>query len=212
MIISHSRQYIFFAVPKTGTHAMRELLHASMDPTDWEQQALFEQKRIPIAQIARLKHGHISVKQIQPYLTEHQWRSYFKFGIVRNPYDRFISVCFFLNRQNPEFNSNPVTWMKSALARDRFKQLVLVKPQSLQLLDQSGSIGLDYVGRYEFLQRAADSICRTLSLPDTVLATKNHSEHEAFETYYDQELRELVADFYALDFDTFDYSIDARPG
>ena len=40
MIFSSSRKFIFFAVPKTGTHAVRAVLRPFLGDEDWEQQML----------------------------------------------------------------------------------------------------------------------------------------------------------------------------
>ena len=104
LIISHKHKFIFFAVPKTATHTIRQALTPHMGEEDWEQQVLFGQDRaLPIPEIAALNHGHISVTQIQPHLSDEVWGSYFKFGFVRNPFDRYVSTCFFLHRDTPNF-------------------------------------------------------------------------------------------------------------
>ncbi len=206
MIVSHSNKFIFFAVPKTGTHAVRELLYPYMDEDDWEQQALFEQKRLPIPALAQIQHGHLSVREIRPHLSDQQWREYFKFGFVRNPFDRFISVCFFLNRKNPEFASHSLQWMKAALQRPQFRSRILARPQYVQLVDENGDVALDSVGRYENFQQSIDAIFTSLSLPANKLPIKNKSEHESFDSYYDDELLELVSAFYRKDLEVFNYA------
>ena len=103
MIISHSKRFIFFAVPKTATHAVRQVLRTHMEEGDWEQQMLFGKQALPIPELAALGHGHLSVAEVQPHLPAEQWHGYTKIAFVRNPYDRFILVCAFLNRDNPGF-------------------------------------------------------------------------------------------------------------
>lgn len=193
-------------MPKTATHTIREALRAHLGDEDWEQQVLFGQQSLPIPQIARLGHGHITVREIQPWLDPKQWRDYFKFGFVRNPFDRFVSTCFFLNREDPDFARAATTIMKDRLLRPRFQQRVLVRPQHLQLCDADGRVALDFVGRYEDLQRSYDRICDRIGLPHTELSTKNASDHEDYNSYYDAELRQLVARFYADDLRIFAYA------
>ena len=205
MIVSHQHKFIFFAVPKTATHAIRQALREHTGPDDWEQQVLFGEQFLPIPEIARIKHGHISVRQIRPHLDPEVWSSYFKFGFVRNPFDRYISICFFLNRGNPEFSASARAFMKQALAVLRFRQRVLVKPQQLQLSDQDGDIALDVVGRYETLQQSYDEICERIGIPSTDLDRKNPSKHAAFTEYYDDELRDIVAEYYQGDLAAFGY-------
>lgn len=208
MIISHRHKFIYFAVPKTATHTIREALRPHLGPDDWEQQVLFGAQSLPIPDIAALKHGHITATEIQPHLDSAVWQDYFKFGFVRNPYDRFISVCFFLNRGHPDFAATAMEFMKDRLPRKRFQQRVLVRPQHVQLCADGGEIALDVVGRYESLQQSYDSICERIGIPSTALGRKNSSEHSRYVDYYqDEELRQRVAEFYAEDLRLFSYDM-----
>ncbi len=193
-------------MPKTGTHAVRELLRSHKGPEDWEQQILFGEQFLPIPAIAKIQHGHISAQQIRPHLDKAMWQDYFKFAIVRNPFDRFISICFFLNRKNPLFLETPLQWMKSAIQVQRFRQRVLVKPQYLQLTDEQGNIAMDYVGRYETLQDSVDEICQRLQIKSSQLQKRNTSEHQQYPEYYDEELKSAVETFYQEDLKRFNYS------
>ena len=205
MIISHRHKFIFFAVPKTATHTIREALRQHTDDGDWEQQVLYGKQFFPMPEIARLQHGHISAEQIRPHLDADMWDGYFKFGFVRNPFDRFVSTCFFLNREDPTFANNAVSFMKERIGRERFQKRVLVRPQHQQLCWSNGDIALDYVGRYDSLQQSYDEICERIGFPGTKLGVKNSSKHSTFDTYYDADLRQRVASFYAEDLRIFDY-------
>ena len=206
MIISHRHKFIFFAVPKTATHTIREALRQHTDENDWEQQVLYGQQFLPFPEIARLKHGHISAEQIRPHLDDTVWNDYFKFGFVRNPFDRFVSTCFFLNRSDPNFAQVAVPFMKDRLQRHRFQQRILVKPQYQQLCWSGGDVALDYVGRYESLQQSYDEICARIGIPGNELGVKNTSKHKTFDSYYDDDLRNSVAELYAEDLRVFDYA------
>ena len=205
MIISHKHRFIFFAVPKTATHAIRQALREHMGEGDWEQQVLFGRQALPIPELAKLQHGHISAQQLRPHIDPDQWDGYFKFGFVRNPFDRYVSTCFFLNRQNPAFADQAVPFMKRALDIPRFRGRVLVQPQVRQLAGEDGKIALDYVGRYESLQHSYDHICETIGIQSTDLARKNTSEHKSYTEYYDDDLKDKVASFYTTDLDEFGY-------
>ncbi|MFT6408521.1 MAG: hypothetical protein ACJAQ6_001941 [Arenicella sp.] len=206
MIISHKHRYIFFAIPKTATHSVREALHHYSADGDWQQQLLFTEQTIPLPEIAEIKHGHISVQQLEPAIDPAQWHSYFRFAFVRNPFDRFVSTCAFLNRQNPRFQANSLLWMKMALERPVFRARILAIPQSDLLTDANGQLGVDFIGRYETLQASMDTVFEHLGLPSVELRVRNPSEHAHYREYYDDHLRALVENFYQADLQRFNYT------
>jgi len=206
MIVSHCHRFIFFAVPKTATHSVREALRQHKGENDWEQQMLFGRQFIPIPEIASIEHGHISAEEISSALPSEQWQSYLKLAFVRNPYDRLVSACAFLNRGNPEFAKRPTEWMKVAMTRPQFRQRVLIRPQADQLRGADGELAMDFIGRYETLQYSLDQLFERLSLPSTILETRNSSSHAHYRDYYDQLLKDQVSDFYADDLRLFNYS------
>ena len=77
MIVSHRHRFIFVAIPKTGTHSVREALREQMGPEDQEQVRLFVEKRLPYPELARLGHGHISLAEIRPAIGEEAFAGYF---------------------------------------------------------------------------------------------------------------------------------------
>ncbi len=187
---------------------MRQALRAYLDDGDWEQQALFGEQRIPVPGIAAVRHGHISFQQVKSNLQAETWSSYFKFGFVRNPFDRYVSTCFFLNRRNPGLAGNEAGFMRQALGNTRFRQRVLVRPQHHLLTDDNGTLMMDYVGRYETLQESFDEICRHIGLAPSKLTRKNASRHRSYECYYDATLKQAVAGYYRKDFELFGYDAE----
>ncbi len=205
MIVSHQHRFIFFAVPRTATHSVRQALRAHLGAEDWEQQMLTARQALPVKELAALGHGHISARQARAHLPDELWHSYLKFAFVRNPFDRFVSVCCFLNRSNPEFSGNEAAFMKRALSRPQFRQRVLVIPQTRLLMDAGGRSAMNYIGCYESLQSSYDHVCRRLGIPVTSLVRANVSAHHDYARYYDDELAQAVAEFYAEDFAAFGY-------
>ena len=207
MIISHKHRVIFFAQPRTGTHSIRAALQPHLGPDDWQQQALTGTLRLPIPELARIGHGHISLRQVQAHLPGEIWRDYFKFAIVRNPYERYVSACTFLNRRNPGYVGTETAFMKAALMRERFRQRVLVRPQVELLVDGAGVVGMDFVGRYERLQQSFDRACECAGIALTRLTRRNASHYGDYRRYYDGALLDQVNAFYRTDFERLDYPV-----
>ncbi|MYE81219.1 MAG: sulfotransferase family protein [Gammaproteobacteria bacterium] len=205
VIVSHRHRFIFFAVPRTGTHAIRTALRGCLGPDDWQQQSLTEQVRLPVPALARIGHGHVTLRQARAHLPEAICRDYFKFACVRNPYERFVSACAMLNRRNPGYAGNERAFMKRALGVRRFRERALVRPQADMLVDERGALGMDFVGRYETLQQSFDEACRRLGIAAPSLSHGNATEHGPWMDYYDDDLLRVVTEFYRRDFDALAY-------
>ena len=207
MIVSHRHRFIFFAVPRTATHAIRVALGPVLGDDDWQQQSLTEQVRLPVTALARFNHGHLTLRQVQESLPPDLWRGYFKFAFVRDPYDRFVSACAMLNKRNPGYRGRETAFMKRALTVPRFRQRVLVRPQLDMLVDETGRLGMDYVGRYETLQEGFGEVCRQVGIAEIGLERSNVSEHDEYASYYDDELTGAVSAFYRRDFEALGYEM-----
>ena len=219
MIVSHRHRFIFFAVPRTGSHAVRAALQPFLGSEDWQQEGLRMQVRSPLPAIARIRHGHVTLRQARRHLPEALLRTYFKFAFVRNPCDRFVSACAMLNARNTGYAGNETAVMKRTLTGLRgavkhadFGQLMLVRPQAALLVDEDGRIGMDFIGRYETLQDSFAEACRRIGIPGQRLAVVNATVHRPWEDYYDDELRGLVTGFYRRDFEMLGYPPAVGPG
>ncbi len=208
MIISHTQRYIFFAIPKTGTHAIRRALRPHLDKHGQEQVGLFVSKSLPWPEIAAIKHGHITAQQIRPVLGADAFDAYFKFAFVRNPFDRFVSYCAFMARSNGLFAANPRSHMRAILTQTQPFDHILFRPQSEFVTDANGRLMVDYIGRVENLQADYDCICDRIGVPRSALERVNESSHRDYRDYYDPELISLVTNLYRADLELFDYAFD----
>jgi len=204
MIVSFAHKFVFAAVPKTGTHAVRQALRAHLGPEDIEQVGLFIQKKFPIPELAAIQHGHISLQQLRPHLSPEQFDSFFKFAFVRNPFDRYISYCSFMTRAKGEFQRNPQPVMRHFLQNPP-RQHVLFWPQHQFLTGADGELVTDYVGRVEAMQQSYDEIARRIGIPTATLEKVNSSARAGYRDYYDDELIKGVARVYERDLELFGY-------
>lgn len=205
MIISHQHRFVFAAIPKTGTHSVRQALRDYLSADDLEQVGLFVNKRFPFEELAAIKHGHITLEQIRPFLGEQAFADYFKFAFVRNPFDRFVSYCAFMTRADGAFLKNPQQVMHHILFQARPLQHVLFQPQHTFVTDAQGRLLADRIGRVEDMQASYDAICERIGIPTASLGQVNSSRRGSYRDYYDQALIDGVADFYRRDLELFGY-------
>ena len=212
MIVSHRHRFIFAAVPKTGTHSVRQALREHMGDDDVEQVGLFVNRRFPWADLAAVQHGHLSLGQVRPCLGEDAFGSFFKFAFVRNPFDRFVSYCAFMLRGNDLFQQQPREVMRHFLFRDPPEGHILFQPQASLLLDRDGKTLLtDAIGRVEDMQASYDAICARIGIPSRPLARVNGTNRDDYRRYYDRDLIDGVAARYAVDLDLFGYAFEGMP-
>jgi hypothetical protein len=204
VIISPNHKYVFVAVPKTGTHAVRQALRPHMGAGDMEQVGLFVKRQFPIDDLAKVGHGHISLEQLRKFMDPAKFAEYFKFAFVRNPFDRFISYCSFITRERGGFKTDPQKVMRRVLANPPSEH-VLFWPQNTFLVDGEGKLLTDYVGRVETMQQSFEFIASNIGVPAVQLDKVNATERSAYRDYYDQELIDGVAKLYADDLRLFEY-------
>lgn len=205
MIVSHKHRFIFVAIPKTGTHSVRQGLREHMGDGDMEQARLFVEKQFPIPELARIGHGHISLAEVRPFLGEDRFADYFKFAFVRNPFDRFISYCAFATSREGSFDRDPKRVMRHFLFTAPPHGHVIFRPQHLFLADRDGTLLVDELGKVEDMQRCYDAICARVGIPTTALDHANRSRRGDYRAYYDQQLIDGVAKIYARDLELFGY-------
>ncbi len=206
MIVSHLHRYIFVAMPKTGTHSVRQALREHLGPDDIEQVGLFVNKRFPFADLAEIRHGHLSIAQVRPYLGETVVDEYFKFSFVRNPFDRFVSYCSFMTRQQGTFDRDPQGTMRKILFDLRPMDHVHFQTQASLLADDHDRLAVDFIGRVETMQASYDAVCERIGIPGRALDKVNSSRRGDYRQYYDQALIDGVSTLYRRDLELFDYS------
>ena len=154
-----------------------------------------------------------------------EWLELFKFGFVRNPFDRLISAWKMFSSGMDE-----TVWQHpgeecEGITLQRFMEIVLddsipydgrrssterkirhhAMPQShpFYCLDQA-----DFIGRFERLADDFKIVLQRLGVADQPLPHLNRGKRAVSTMqYFDRETWQMAIDFYAQDFVKFDYPI-----
>jgi len=124
------------------------------------------------------------------------------FTCVRNPYDRLISMYAYSRENNktlPQESSSKVgEWFNEQIEKPSMinHDISLIEPMSKFITD------LTQVTLLRFESLAEDF----KKLYDAELSIINFSRRGHYLNYYDNELKEMVLDYYQDDFDMFGYS------
>jgi hypothetical protein len=73
------------------------------------------------------------------------------------------------------------------------------------LVDESGNLLVNFVGKFENLDEDFQSICRKVGISAS-LPHVNKSKRTCYQDYYDPETRDLTARLYAEDIERFGYA------
>jgi hypothetical protein len=150
--------------------------------------------------------NHVPMWYFKNIIPEKEFNLYFKFGFVRNPWDRLVSayhysVKWYKENDAKELNSkkfdNFSTWL-----RQIHKGSILPNKNGSQL---SFVEGCDFIGKFENLQEDFNIVCDKIGIPQQQLPHKNKSKHTHYTEYYDDESCKIVAEQYAKDIEYFGY-------
>jgi hypothetical protein len=214
MPVSHPHKTIFVHIPKTAGTSIEAVLGMHGDKHDIGVVPYFNQV---------LDHEHLYGRQMQ-HMTAQAIRtvlnndtlfdSYFKFTVVRNPWDRLVSALAWTGQKwvrGEELTvsgfDSQVRQLHSLLDTARTEPVQLphyLYPQSLYIFDAARRPLVDFVGRYEKLGADWRVICDKLGL-SIELPARMKSHHRDYREYYSPESRQRVADMYALDISLFQY-------
>ena len=147
------------------------------------------------------------------------FQKYFKFAIVRNPYDWVVSAYRFFSQSPGEelyelfrsFNDfehfiNHISEHDIYSGNIKTAVMPSYAPQRNFLYDDSNGPLVDFVARFENLQNDFDMVCDKIGIPSVELGHHNKSNHHEFEAYYSPTLRNRIYELFKTDFETFGYS------
>ena len=145
-------------------------------------------------------------------ITEDEFKKYFKFLFVRNPYDRIISLWNnFINRKR-EGIKIPKCTFREFLEKDYIKQnkhIIFHSIPQYKYVEYKGKRmdEINFIGRFEYFKRDWKIIADKFDLME-VLPVKNRNKHRHYSTYYDDWCVDKVTEMYKKDIELFNYKFE----
>lgn len=219
MIISHKHKFIFIAINRTASQSIQAAFKLVI-PLRTKNYNIYSDDMCPEIERYTEIERHTPAKVLKDKLGNKIWNSYFTFAFSRNPWDWLVSI--YLNRRNhPDipryFPDGREDKFYHDIMRARsytFKEYIIhftknKWPNQLALVRDGRGIIVDYIGRYERLNRDFSIVCYKLGFKNIKLPhigkTKNR-RHYSY--YYDDETKELVKEYWRQDIDYFGYKFE----
>lgn len=206
-MINHALGCIYVHIPKTGGNSINRVFGIG-----WE--------------------NHKDLRRYQAEMEIEQFATYYKFAIVRNPWDRLLSDYNYQRKKSrpPETKlglftaehevrqfrewvvtvlSDPYRYEPAAWGAEVSRGIHRWSPQ-VDWISLEGKIAVDRVLRIERLDESFHSVCSALRLTKQHVPRRNRRLHWHYSWYYDRETREIVADYYRRDIEAFGYRFESQ--
>lgn len=206
IMISFKHKCIFVHIPKCGGSSVEEII--------WEDRRDVSDLWMGFITKYRNKYQtgglqHLYAKHIKMEVGSDIFAKYFKFAIVRNPWDKAVSQYSYMQHRK---DLRKYIGMGK---RDSFKKyLYLIKHkthvqwdhQYKFVFDNNGDLMVDFLGRFENFEQDLNYILTHLNIRGRKIPHKKKTNHLPYPEYYDSESLEMINEFYKMDIQLFGYS------
>jgi hypothetical protein len=241
MLVSHRKHFIFTKTLKTaGTSVESYFEQYCMPHREWQESHLRDEyisESGIIGYRGRSVSGstwynHMSAKKIRELIGQDIWDRYFKFTVVRNPFDKLISG-FYFKQYNKQYKQNysytqklkafakqilgtgdPIDRIKGKTDIERFRSWIQkggsIFDRDKYLID--GEECVDYFILFEDIHGGMKHVCDRLSIPfepsripEFKKGKRNHRIQIG--AYYDKRTERIVRKLYAWELERFGYDL-----
>jgi|19_taG_2_1085344.scaffolds.fasta_scaffold35728_2 hypothetical protein len=187
-MISEEKKFIFIHIPKTGGSSITKSIEKySTNKIIWKNknEVFVNHKDVP-------NYKHRSMDQLIS-IHNNEFKDYFKFTIVRNPYDRILSFIFW-STGGRNVNNKTI---------DHY--ITKIKPLSWFMGDHK----FNYIIKFENLVNDFEEVCRLLKLDIIPLKQLNKSAYNhKYKNYLTKSHIEKINEKHKQDFIYFGYKMD----
>ncbi len=145
-----------------------------------------------------VKHGFVSPEKFQEY---------YKFAIVRNPYDRLVSEYFWKGMNWQERYNSFEKFVRALPKLMKLVQYAHFIPQHQFITDNNDNIIVDDVLRFENYSEQISGLLSKFNIEADTNKKYNHSQRGSYEQYYTDDLKKIVQQYYEKDFEMFGYDM-----
>lgn len=207
-MISDSKKFIFIHIPKTGGNTVQKILEKysnnkliAKNSSVGKNQGL---KIIDKTTLLDIKHNSIKYYEVK---YPEKYKTYYKFCVIRNIYDRLISAYFFHNHstiENPkEFDENDfIDFIRAYKKNEIFNYII----------DRNGEIVVkNYIDFSNLIPSLKETLIKIGILDSDIDLLDfdiklNKSNHKHYSQYYTKKSQNVVEKNFKKEIDYFNWS------
>lgn len=203
-MISHRHKCIFVHVPKAAGQSIEHMFLSEHGLT-WETRAplLLGHNQDPALGPPRLAHLTAADYTRCGHIPAEDFAAYFKFAVVRNPWDRAVSLYNYM-KPGTDFSTFVHRGLGGKLMR---RARWFLRPQVEFLQDGKGALLVDAVLRFETLAEEIEPLRQRLGI-GAALPHENKSAAPPVPAIYTPAARRKVSEIYRADVEAFGYECD----
>ena len=171
--------------------------------------------------------NHMTIDHYQLVFSRNEFKNYFKFAFVRNPWDRLVSAYHFMKAGG--FGADDEKWVEDNLAEyqnfDGFVKGWLNRkniqspgsaihflPQFKFVCTKDNIPMVDFIGYFENLEEDVAYIRDRIGISGQALLflNKTESRRQDYRSYYTEETKRIVEDVYREDVQIFGYDFENK--
>jgi len=209
VIVSHKHQFIFVKTRKTAGTSIEVFL----EPLCGEEDVVTPvspryQDSETAAHRPRNQQGysnHAAAGKIRELVGESVWNGYYKFSVERKPWDKMVSMYWWRKYQYKIEDDFPSFCRKAIWEPNN----IYTCPSDYHFYTIDSDLCVDNVIQFETLMNDFSSVCDQLNLGGVEALprakAKIRTEKKPYSEYYDDELRDLVAQRFRNEIELFGY-------
>ncbi len=220
MLISHRKKFIFIHIPKTAGTSVNKVFVPYARLVDqcyyrfWlTQKLIFVPARIfkikKLAERVTGFHKHAYAINVQRKMNPQKYDSYFKFTIVRNPYDWLISLYYYIL-------DHPEHYLHTRIKAENFENFIAIQinenklnTQSDYLTNEKEQLIVDHIAKFENIEQELTHLTNKLGIKyeSVPFLNKTRSRLGKQEELYSNKTYSQVNKHFKKDFEEFGYEM-----
>ena len=209
MIICKKIRTIFIHIPKNAGSSITQYFKSNFLESELKHWALSNQTKHETYFEIQKKGKNLSI--LKNFFFDASFLDFYKFAVVRNPYDRMVSLYFYLKQRHSQnlLEKNNVDSFDEFIyllenSDSWIYNLYSTKLQLKYLVDENQIVAMNYICRFENIHQDLATVSKQIGV-NIKLPHENKSCHSSYKKYYTNNTKSIVSKYYSKDLNFLNY-------